>query len=165
MCIGRLFTALKENTFIGGMELVSLRCNRDFTSASSYGLGWYKYAIATQWYQFHTTDAWWFSLNIYEYMIWCQVIIITIWKIKSRMMILIYIYRNNFLLGEAVHGNKPGVWFYLHKLGNHGAIHTISDNTYTYVITVCQSIAQMFTQTELNATESVYKPSIFVKYI
>ena len=46
------------------MELVSLRCNRDFTSASSYGLHWYKYAIATQWYQFHTTDAWWFSLNI-----------------------------------------------------------------------------------------------------
>ena len=46
------------------MELVSLRCNRDFTSASSYGLGWYKYAIATQWYQFHTTDAWWFSLKI-----------------------------------------------------------------------------------------------------
>ena len=46
------------------MELVSLRCNRDFTSASSYGLGWYKYAIATQWYQFHTTDAWWFSLSI-----------------------------------------------------------------------------------------------------
>ena len=44
------------------MELVSLRCNRDFTSASSYGFGWYKYAIATQWYQFHTTDAWWFSL-------------------------------------------------------------------------------------------------------
>ena len=24
----------------------------------------HKYAIATQWYQFHTTDAWWFSLNI-----------------------------------------------------------------------------------------------------
>ena len=47
------------------MELVSLRCNRDFTSASSYGLGWYKYAIATQWYQFHTTDAWWFSLMIH----------------------------------------------------------------------------------------------------
>ena len=46
------------------MELVSLRCSRDFTPASSYGLGWYKYAIATQWYQFHTTDAWWFSLNI-----------------------------------------------------------------------------------------------------
>ena len=46
------------------MELVSLRCNRDFTSASSYGLGWYKYAIATQWYQFHTTDARWFSLSI-----------------------------------------------------------------------------------------------------
>ena len=52
----------KKTTFIGGMELVSLHCNRDFTSASSYGLGWYKYAIATQWYQFHTTDAWWFSL-------------------------------------------------------------------------------------------------------
>ena len=44
------------------MELVSLRCNRDFTSASSYGLRWYKYAIVTQWYQFHTTDACWFSL-------------------------------------------------------------------------------------------------------
>ena len=54
----------KKTTFIGGMELVSLRCNRDFTSASSSGLGWYKYAIATQWYQFHTTDAWWFSLII-----------------------------------------------------------------------------------------------------
>ena len=46
------------------MELVSRSCNRDFTSASSYGLGWYEYAIATQWYQFHTTDAWWFSLII-----------------------------------------------------------------------------------------------------
>ena len=59
---------------IGGMELVSLSCNRVFISAESvgrgwckiaiatqwyqfhYGLGWYKYAIATQWYQFHTTD-------------------------------------------------------------------------------------------------------------
>ena len=50
------------------MELVSLSCNRDFTSALSYGLGWYKYAIATHWYQFHTTDAWCFSLNI---VIWC----------------------------------------------------------------------------------------------
>ena len=29
----------KKTTFIGGMELVSLRCNRDITSASSYGLG------------------------------------------------------------------------------------------------------------------------------
>ena len=53
----------KKTTFIGGMELVSLRCNRDFTS--------YEYAIATQWYQFHTTDAWWFSL------ITCQAIIST----------------------------------------------------------------------------------------
>ena len=44
--------------------MTALRCNRDFTSASSYGLAWYKYAIATQWYQFHTTDAWWFSLMI-----------------------------------------------------------------------------------------------------
>ena len=52
----------KKTTFIGGMEMVSLRCNRDFTSASSYGR--YKYAIATQWYQFHTTDAWWFSLSL-----------------------------------------------------------------------------------------------------
>ena len=40
----------KKTTFIVGMELVSLRCNRDFTSAPSYGLGWYEYAIATQWY-------------------------------------------------------------------------------------------------------------------
>ena len=48
------------------MELVSLSCNRDFTSASSYGLGWYKYAIATQWYQFHTTNAWWFSLRSFS---------------------------------------------------------------------------------------------------
>ena len=54
----------KKTTFIGGMELVSLCCNREFTPASSYWLGWYKYAIATQWYQFHTTDAWWFSLKI-----------------------------------------------------------------------------------------------------
>ena len=71
----------KKTTFIGGMELASLRCNRNFTSASSYGLGWYKYAIATQWYQFHTTDAWWFSLRntlwyiIFrpqkQYLYWC----------------------------------------------------------------------------------------------
>ena len=25
---------------------------------------WYNYLIATQWYQFHTTDTWWVSLNI-----------------------------------------------------------------------------------------------------
>ena len=61
----------KKTTFIGGMELVSLRCNRDFTSASSYGLGWYKYAIATQWYQFHTTDAWWFSLITTDTLVIC----------------------------------------------------------------------------------------------
>ena len=41
-----------------------------FVAIASYGLGWYKYAIATQWYQFHTTDAWWFSLNT----IWCDMI-------------------------------------------------------------------------------------------
>ena len=34
----------KKTRFIGGMELASLRCNRDLTWASSYGLGWYKYA-------------------------------------------------------------------------------------------------------------------------
>ena len=54
----------RKPPYIGGMEPVSLRCNNELTSASSYGLGWYKYAIATQWYQFHTTDVWWFSLNI-----------------------------------------------------------------------------------------------------
>ena len=40
MCIG-YSRHKKKTTFIGGMELVSLRCNRDFTSASSYGLGRY----------------------------------------------------------------------------------------------------------------------------
>ena len=54
----------KKTIVIEGVEMVLLRCNRDFTSASSYGLCWYKYAIATQWYQFHTTDAVWFSLRI-----------------------------------------------------------------------------------------------------
>ena len=38
------------------MELVSLSCNRVFISAESVGLGWCKIAIATKWYQFHTTD-------------------------------------------------------------------------------------------------------------
>ena len=48
---------IKNKTiFIGGMELVSLSCKNDFTSASSYGLGCYKHAITTQWHQFHTTD-------------------------------------------------------------------------------------------------------------
>ena len=45
----------KKTTFFVGMKLVSLRCNHDYTSAESY---------ATQWYQFHTTDARRFSLNI-----------------------------------------------------------------------------------------------------
>ena len=38
------------------MELVSLSCNRLFISAESVGRGWCKIAIATTWYQFHTTD-------------------------------------------------------------------------------------------------------------
>ena len=59
----------KKTTLISGMELVSLRCNRNFTSALSYGLGWYKYTITTEWYQFHTTDAWWFSLRVSEFLI------------------------------------------------------------------------------------------------
>ena len=42
---------------IGGMELVSLSCNRVFISAESVERGWCKIAIATKWYQFHTTDA------------------------------------------------------------------------------------------------------------
>ena len=41
---------------IGGMELVSLSCNRVFISAESVGRGWCKFAIATKLYQFHTTD-------------------------------------------------------------------------------------------------------------
>ena len=41
---------------IGGMELVSLSCNRVFISAESVGRCWCKIAIATKWYQFHTTD-------------------------------------------------------------------------------------------------------------
>ena len=41
---------------IGGMELVSLSCNRVFISAESVGRGWCKFAITTKWYQFHTTD-------------------------------------------------------------------------------------------------------------
>ena len=38
------------------MELVSLSCNRVFISAESIGRSWCKIAIATKWYQFHTTD-------------------------------------------------------------------------------------------------------------
>ena len=41
---------------IGGMELVSLSCNRVLISAESVGRGWCEIAIATKWYQFHTTD-------------------------------------------------------------------------------------------------------------
>ena len=41
---------------IGGMELVSLSCNRVFISAESVGRGWCKFAIATKGYQFHATD-------------------------------------------------------------------------------------------------------------
>ena len=40
------------------------------------GRGWCKIAIATKWYQFHTTDAWWFSLSrtwstLVQAMAWC----------------------------------------------------------------------------------------------
>ena len=41
---------------LGGMELVSLSCNRVFILAESVGRGWCKIAIATKWYPFHTTD-------------------------------------------------------------------------------------------------------------
>ena len=52
-----LMLALKRNPpCIGGMELVSLSCNRVFISAESVGRGWCILAIATKWYQFHTTD-------------------------------------------------------------------------------------------------------------
>ena len=73
------------------MELVSLSCHRNFTSASCYGLGWYKYAIATQWYQFHTTDAWWFSLmNSFMYV---DVFLIGTWGTNfSEILIAIHIF-------------------------------------------------------------------------
>ena len=45
----------RKQPCIGGMEMVSLSCNRVFISAE-YGLGWCKIATATMWYQFHTTD-------------------------------------------------------------------------------------------------------------
>ena len=48
--------AKRKPPCIGGMELVSLSCNRVFISAESVGRGWCKIAIATKWYQFHTTD-------------------------------------------------------------------------------------------------------------
>ena len=49
-------SAKRKPPCIGGMELVSLSCNRVFISAESVGLGWCRIAIATKWYQFHTTD-------------------------------------------------------------------------------------------------------------
>ena len=48
--------AKRKPPCIGGMELVSLSCNRVFISAESVGRGWCKIAIATKWYQFHNTD-------------------------------------------------------------------------------------------------------------
>ena len=48
--------AKRKPPCIGGMELVSLSCNRVFISAESVGRGWCKIAIATKWYQFHATD-------------------------------------------------------------------------------------------------------------
>ena len=38
MCIVRYSRHKKNTTFIDSMELVSLRCNREFTSAESVGL-------------------------------------------------------------------------------------------------------------------------------
>ena len=53
----RLYIYIKRKpSCINGMELVSLSLNRVFISAESVGRGWCKIAIATQWYQFHTTD-------------------------------------------------------------------------------------------------------------
>ena len=49
---------------MGGQELVLLRFNCKFTLSSSYGSCRYEYAIAIQWYQFHPTDALWFSFII-----------------------------------------------------------------------------------------------------
>ena len=46
--------AKRKPPCIGGMELVSLSCNRVFIS--SVRRGWCKIAIATKWYHFHTTD-------------------------------------------------------------------------------------------------------------
>ena len=55
--IRRLIYKIKRKPpCIGGMELVSLSCNCVFISAESVGRGWCKIAIATKWYQFHTTD-------------------------------------------------------------------------------------------------------------
>ena len=50
-----------KTKFGGGKLLVSLRCYRDFTSASSCA---YSYRSVTKWYQFHIIDAWWFSLRV-----------------------------------------------------------------------------------------------------
>ena len=57
-CLGlnALIDNKRKPPCIGGMELVSLSCNRVFISAESVGRGWCKIAIATKWYQFHTTD-------------------------------------------------------------------------------------------------------------
>ena len=75
-----------KTIFIDGMGLVSLHYNRDFISVSSNGLGWYKYAITTQWYQFHTSDAWWSS------QLWCVVSRLTIFRSISWMEISEFIY-------------------------------------------------------------------------
>ena len=46
----------RKPSCIGGMELVSLSCNRVFISAESVGRCWCKIPIATKWYKFHVTD-------------------------------------------------------------------------------------------------------------
>ena len=57
-CITNFITcdSKRKPPCIGGMELVSLSCNRVFISAESVGRGWCKIAIAKKWYQFHATD-------------------------------------------------------------------------------------------------------------
>ena len=52
----QLYYNKRKPPCIGGIELVSLSCNRVFISAESVGRGWCKFVIATTWYQFHTTD-------------------------------------------------------------------------------------------------------------
>ena len=56
ICVTRPQWVKRKPPCIGGMELVSLSCNRVFISAESVGRGWCKIAIATKWYQFHTID-------------------------------------------------------------------------------------------------------------
>ena len=62
-------------------EQVSLGYSHYVTSTSPYGLNWYQHMIATQWYQFHTTEVWlvllsnnldFMDVRIYVYGFLCQ---------------------------------------------------------------------------------------------